>query len=147
MRRQRCRGQAACAAAGVSGRRRLLQAALRSLGQPEISPDAGAAASLWAQFSVTEKCNGCRECAPSSAPPERCEKIEQEGKIGLVFRLADCTNCRLCQDVCVRNAVVLSPQIDLREVVAGTSDVIWLQPEKKTPLWQAALRGGKGGSS
>ncbi len=110
----------------LPSRRRRLLAALRSLAErwPIRTGDAGAARSSWAQFSLTEACTGCQMCA-YFCPTGALQKIERDGRTGLAFKLADCTNCRLCLDVCFWDAVVLSEEIDLRKVVSGSADLYW----------------------
>ncbi len=110
----------------LPARRGRLLAALRGLGEPLGSTAAAAGLwpqALWAQFSLTEACTGCQMCA-FFCPTGALQKIEQDGRTGLAFRLADCTNCRLCQDICFWNAVVLAPEIDLHKVIAGTVAIL-----------------------
>ena len=112
----------------LTARRRRQLAALKSLADrwptPSGDTGAGAAASLWVQFSVTESCTGCQMCA-YFCPTGALQKIEQDGRTGLAFKLADCTNCRLCLDICFWDAVVLSEEIDLGKVLSGSVDLYW----------------------
>jgi len=110
----------------LPARRRRLLDALKSLADrwPTPARDAGAAKASWAQFSVTESCTGCQMCA-YFCPTGALQTIEHDGRTGLAFKLADCTNCRLCLDVCFWDAVVLSEEIDLDKVLSGSVDLYW----------------------
>jgi ferredoxin len=119
-------------------RQRLIEAMNRLTPDPASPIAAGAATGLWAQFGVTKDCDGCAMCA-YFCPTGALQKIERDGRIGLAFRLAHCTNCRLCQDVCVRGAVALSTDIDLRKALSGDVDIVWLsRPALPTPMAFAA---------
>jgi formate hydrogenlyase subunit 6/NADH:ubiquinone oxidoreductase subunit I len=89
---------------------------------------------IWAQFGFTEKCNGCQMCA-FFCPTGALTKIEQEDKLGVAFKLALCTNCRLCQEICYRDGVTLSPTIDLKKIVNDTVDTL-LMVESKSAIWK-----------
>jgi Fe-S-cluster-containing hydrogenase component 2 len=55
-------------------------------------------------------------------PTGALTKIEQDGKLGVGFRLALCTNCRLCPEICYRDGVTLLAAIDLNKVVNDAVD-------------------------
>jgi len=68
-------------------------------------------------------------------PTGALTKIEQAGKLGVAFKLALCTNCRLCQELCYLDAVTLSPTIDLNKVVNDVVDQ-FLMVEVESALWK-----------
>jgi ferredoxin len=109
----------------------LLLSALRKIGKPVASEWSDG---IWAQFGFTPKCNGCQMCA-FFCPTGALTKIEQEGKLGVAFELALCTNCRLCQELCYLDAVTLTPTIDLREVVNDAVEA-FLMVEVEAALWK-----------
>jgi formate hydrogenlyase subunit 6/NADH:ubiquinone oxidoreductase subunit I len=88
---------------------------------------------LWAQFSVTEKCNGCQICA-FFCPTGALTKIEQKDQVGVAFKTSLCSDCKLCQEICYRDAVRLSPTIDLNKVVNDTVDT-FLMANKASMPW------------
>jgi formate hydrogenlyase subunit 6/NADH:ubiquinone oxidoreductase subunit I len=61
--------------------------------------------------------------------------IEQEGKLGVAFKLTLCTNCRLCQELCYLDAVTLSPKIDLNKVVNDAVETL-LMVDAESVLWK-----------
>ncbi len=105
-------------------KQRMLLSALQRLGKPAVTE---IESSLWAQFAFQESCTGCQMCA-FFCPTGALTKIEQEGQVGVAFRLAYCTNCGLCQAVCYRNAVTLSCTVDLSKVFENRTDTYLMQP-------------------
>ncbi len=113
----------------LPAKRRLLLTALRQIGKPviagsEVDPEP------WAQFSFREECTGCQMCA-FFCPTGALRKIQEEGKAGVAFRISHCTNCGLCQDICYKEAVVLSSSVDLSKVLGDAVDALWIWPEDK----------------
>ncbi|MCI0478713.1 MAG: 4Fe-4S binding protein, partial [Anaerolineales bacterium] len=117
--------------ARVPAKHQLLLTALRKIGKPVKSEWEGG---IWAQFGFTEKCNGCQMCA-FFCPTGALTKIEQDGKLGVAFKLALCTNCRLCQELCYLDGVTLSPTIDLNKVVNDTVES-FLMVDAESALWK-----------
>lgn len=115
----------------VPAKHQLLLNALRKIGKPVIAEWNGG---IWAQFGFTEKCNGCQMCA-FFCPTGALTKIEQDGKLGVAFKLALCTNCRLCQELCYLDGVTLSPTVDLNQVVNDASDP-FLMVDAESALWK-----------
>ena len=68
-------------------------------------------------------------------PTGALTKIEQGGKLGVAFKLALCTDCRLCQEICYLDSVMLSPKIDLNKVVNDTVDT-FLMVDAESALWK-----------
>lgn len=65
-------------------------------------------------------------------PTGALRKVAAEGKAGLPFRLAYCTTCRLCQDICYWDAIDLSSPIEPAKLVDEAEDTLLL-PETGPP--------------
>jgi ferredoxin len=115
----------------VPTKHHLLLTALRKIGKSVKSEWDGG---IWAQFGFTEKCNGCQMCA-FFCPTGVLTKIEQDGKLGVAFKLALCTNCRLCQELCHLEGITLSPMINLNKVVDDTVES-FLMVDVESALWK-----------
>jgi len=126
----------------LPAKRRLILAALRRLGKPVVASFTGggpfgpAQGELWAQFGFQEACTGCQMCA-FFCPTGALSKVEEGGKVGVAFRISQCTNCRLCQDICYKEAVVLSSAVDLSQVFDDAVDVLLMRDVDATP-WLAS---------
>jgi ferredoxin len=119
----------------LPAKRERLVEALKRLGPPAgASVEAGG--TDWVQFSFTESCTGCQMCA-FFCPTGALAKIQEEGKLGVAFRVSACTNCRLCEDVCYRRAVALTPLDDLRRVLDNTIEALWMS-KVEDALWLAS---------
>ena len=105
----------------VPSKRQLLLDGLRRIGAPALAEHMEI--ETWATFSVKENCNGCQMCA-FFCPTGALSKADGEGKAGLNFRVAQCTNCQLCREVCFWKAVELSAPVDLKRVIDGTIDAV-----------------------
>jgi ferredoxin len=115
----------------LPAKQRLLLAALRQLGKPVIAgfeADSGP----WAQFGFEETCTGCQMCA-FFCPTGALSKIEEGGKAGVAFRISFCTNCRLCQDICYKQAVLLAPGVDLSQILSDAVDTFLMRDVDATP--------------
>jgi ferredoxin len=97
--------------------RLLLLAALKHLGTPVVGILVGDESGLFAQFQLEEGCTACQMCA-FFCPTGALTGVVDGGKVGLAFRASHCTNCGLCRDICYRDAVRLSPQVDLHKLAA-----------------------------
>ena len=128
----------------LPAKRRLLLAALKRFGRPvaphfeadSSGPFGPAQGRLWAQFGFTEACTGCQMCA-FFCPTGALSKVEEGGKAGVAFRISYCTNCRLCQEICYREAVVLSSAVDLSKVLDDAVDVLLMREVEAAP-WLAS---------
>ncbi len=116
-------------------KRLILLAALEGMGKPAVT-EFEANGGLWAQFGFTEACTGCQMCA-FFCPTGALSKIEEGGKAGVAFRISFCTNCRLCQDICYKDAVLLAPSADLSRVLVDAVDTLLMREMKGTP-WLAS---------
>jgi ferredoxin len=70
-------------------------------------------------------------------PTGALSKIEENGKPGVAFTNALCTNCRLCLETCYKGAIDLVPRVDLDKVIDCVGSIVWLNqqtalPEEKT---------------
>ncbi len=112
-------------------KRHLLLAALRQLGKPAVAGfevDGGP----WAQFGFEETCTDCQMCA-FFCPTGALSKIEEGDKAGVAFRISFCTNCRLCQDICYREALDLSPGVDPSKVLDDAVDTFLMRDVNDAP--------------
>ena len=115
----------------VPAKHQLLLTELRKFERPVITAWNGG---VWQQFGFNEKCNGCQMCA-FFCPTGALSKLEQDGKLGVAFKPALCTNCRLCQELCNPDGVTLSPTIDLNQVV-NAAVVPLLMVDIESALWK-----------
>lgn len=113
-------------------KRELLLTAMAKLGKPT---EGVVESPLFCQFGVTEACTGCQMCA-FFCPTGALTKLEEEGKFGVRFKPSECTCCGLCQDICYKQAVQLSHQVNLREVVARESEVVIMQKGRQVLPWE-----------
>ena len=100
----------------LPAKRRLLLAALKRLGTPSGTPGE---TGLWARVVLKDNCNGCTMCA-FFCPTGALTKTPA----GLSFRLADCTNCRLCEEICHWQALSLAPEAGLGAVLSGAAEAL-----------------------
>jgi ferredoxin len=118
----------------LTGGRLLLLAALKRLGSPVEPVFQGGEEGLFARFSLGEACTACQMCA-FFCPTGALTKVEDGGRVGLAFRVASCTNCGLCRDICYRDAVLLTHEVDLNEVLALSVEWLFVQ-DVDTPPWR-----------
>ncbi|MBM4466960.1 MAG: 4Fe-4S dicluster domain-containing protein [Chloroflexi bacterium] len=116
-------------------KRQLFLAALRRIGKPVVA-SFEANGGPWAQFGFQETCTGCQMCA-FFCPTGALSKVEEGGKAGVAFKISQCTNCRLCQDICYKEAVVLSSAVDLSKVFDDAVAVLLMRDVEATP-WLAS---------
>jgi ferredoxin len=115
-------------------KRRLLLAALRRMGKPAVA-DFEVHGGLWAQFEFKESCTGCQMCAFFCPTGALC-KIEKDGQAGVAFRTSRCTHCRLCQDICYKEAVDLSSVVAMSKVLEDGVDTFLMRDANAAP-WHA----------
>jgi ferredoxin len=114
--------------------RLLLLAALKRLGSPVQPIFQGDEDGLFAKFALGDACTACQMCA-FFCPTGALTKVEDGERVGLAFSVAACTNCGLCQDICYRDAVLLTHLIDLNEVLALSVEWLFVE-EMDTPPWR-----------
>ncbi len=112
----------------VPVKQKILLDAVKRLNLPQDSGPK-TASGPWATFTTLPECNVCQMCA-FFCPTGALEKTNEDGRPGLAFRVALCTNCRLCLDICYRHAVNLSPEADLGHVVAETTQKLVFDPQQ-----------------
>lgn len=99
----------------LSLKHQLLLASLKQLQPPSDALLFRISGGPWAQFDFDGNCTGCQMCA-TFCPTGALGKLDQQGAVGVTFRISHCTNCGLCRDICFRRAVNLSNEIDLGKV-------------------------------
>jgi ferredoxin len=97
--------------------RLLLLATLKRLEAPAPGAMISEEGGPFASFQLAEGCTACQMCA-FFCPTGALTGVVDGGKVGLAFRASHCTNCGLCRDICYRDAVRLSPQVDLHKLAA-----------------------------
>jgi formate hydrogenlyase subunit 6/NADH:ubiquinone oxidoreductase subunit I len=60
-------------------------------------------------------------------PTGALSKFTQDDQPGVSFRLAACTNCGLCREVCYRDAVVSSSTVHLDRVLDPVDELLCLR--------------------
>lgn len=110
--------------------RRLLLDSLKRLGQPVLR-DGATCVRLAATFNITPSCSGCRMCA-LFCPTGALRRVDEDGKAGLTFSSAYCTNCGLCREICYRQSVNLDSHVDLTKIVNEAVDVAWVSSSATT---------------
>jgi len=114
--------------------RALLLAAMKRLGTAVEPVLQGDEEGLFARFALGEGCTACQMCA-FFCPTGALTKVEDGGRVGLAFRVASCTNCGLCRDICYRDAVQLTYQVDLNEVLDLSVEWLFVE-EMEVPPWR-----------
>ena len=118
----------------IPAHRLLLLAALKRLGSPVEPVFTGDVDGLFAQFSLGASCTACQMCA-FFCPTGALTKVEDGDRVGLAFRVASCTNCSLCRDICYKDAVVLTYDLDLNQVLDLSVEWLFVQ-EQEEPPWK-----------
>lgn len=86
-----------------------------------------------------QACSGCGLCV-LFCPTEACRYAEgvepdEEGMRALEFRAMDCTQCRLCEDVCIRKCLRIDPAVSIAELYDFEPRLILIpRPKNKTSL-------------
>jgi ferredoxin len=120
--------------------RLLLLAALKRLGSPAANARVGEEGGPFARFQLRDGCTGCQMCA-FFCPTGALTRVVDDGRIGLAFRASHCTNCGLCQDICYRDAVLLTPQADLNKVATLAVEWCFAQEMDAEP-WKKGMGEG-----
>jgi Pyruvate/2-oxoacid:ferredoxin oxidoreductase delta subunit len=106
----------------VPEKRQLLLSSLKRISDHDIKTELDT--NLWATVSIKESCTGCRMCA-FFCPTGALVKFVEDGKPGLTFKYAECTNCGLCREICYTTSIELAAHVDLTKVIAEASEIVW----------------------
>ena len=93
---------------------------LYELGEP--APDTVVSTKHWGDVRIDESiCTTCGMCA-TFCPTGALRKVFVDGAKkpeldSLEFRLADCVQCRLCEDVCIRKAVKVGCDVEAERIL------------------------------
>lgn len=88
----------------------------------------------------SEKCNGCGMCTmfcPTGAIRKSEEPHPDEGKCWGEFFVADCVQCGLCVDACLKKCITLSTEVSVKELFDFEPRMI----EMSTPPRKGSLFG------
>lgn len=90
-----------------------------------------------------QECSGCGMCVmfcPTEAIKySTLEEPESEETRYLEFQAADCTQCNLCVDVCLRHCIMLSREVEVHELFDFEPRLIEIpRPKKPTSLFNRA---------
>jgi Pyruvate/2-oxoacid:ferredoxin oxidoreductase delta subunit len=110
----------------IPNRRERLLDSLERLGEPtsdEIDTR------LWGKISIDDKkCSSCRMCSVF-CPTGAISKFDgKDGSIGVINRPADCVQCRLCEDICFKDALTLSTVTCPDDLLDGLETKILMAP-------------------
>lgn len=96
-----------------------------------------------------EKCSGCGMCVlfcPTEALKyAKYDEPADEGRMYLEFQAADCTQCMLCKDVCLRYCIEVERRVSLEELFDFEPRLVEIaRPENKTDLLGLHTRNRRG---
>jgi ferredoxin len=75
---------------------------------------------LWGHVSIDGAlCNSCRMCATFCPTGALCSFEDTDGTRGVEHYPADCVQCRLCEDTCSLDALVVSSTVPVRDLTEG----------------------------
>ncbi len=83
---------------------------IRALGAP-LTDQAEANGLPFAQLEIDRHCDGCGICI-TFCPTEALKCFDREGRRIIAFRLDYCIDCKLCSDICPKNAITFSSHIN-----------------------------------
>ena len=118
-------------------KRRLLLDGLRRLGDSASSEYDAGSEGLWADIAFNETCTACQMCG-FFCPTGALSMVVQDGQLGVSFRLAECTNCGLCREVCYRDAVVSTSIVNLDRIIDPVDELLCLRQQDDTAWRQAS---------
>lgn len=93
---------------------------------------------LWGNVEIdTQKCSSCFMCTtfcPTGAL-KKSEEAEDGGVHAIEFSTADCVQCRMCEDICLKKCITVSDVVSTAELFDFEPRVIELpEPPKKAGL-------------
>jgi Pyruvate/2-oxoacid:ferredoxin oxidoreductase delta subunit len=106
----------------VPEKTQLLLSSLKRISDQDIKRELDT--NLWATVSIKESCTGCQMCA-FFCPTGALARFEEDGKPGLTFSYAVCTDCGLCREICYTTSIELAARVDLAKVIAEAKEIVW----------------------
>ncbi len=80
---------------------------------------------LWGTVRIDlDQCNACRMCV-TFCPTGALTKFDvTECEFGIEHYPVDCTQCRLCEDICLKKCLTISDEVPLDDLMVGASQHI-----------------------
>jgi ferredoxin len=89
---------------------------------------------LWGKVHIDlDLCSSCRMCATFCPTGALTKFDDSEEELGIEQYPADCVQCRLCQDICMKQCLTLSDEVPLKELVEGVIERVDMSPLKYRP--------------
>jgi ferredoxin len=82
-----------------------------------------------------EECSGCGMCVmfcPTNALQKSPDKHPNELREYLDFRVADCTQCQLCADACLKKCLEVEPVVSVHDLFDIEPRLVEISSKKKT---------------
>lgn len=94
--------------------------AMSRIGDPEDPAEPEMFTRIFGDVEVdVEKCSGCGMCVmfcPTDALRKSLDKHPEEGKAYMEFSVADCVQCNLCADACLKKCIEVVPVVRTAEL-------------------------------
>lgn len=113
-------------------RRLLLRALARALANEPVDDMLLDGTGTWAEYHITQDCAGCQMCA-YFCPTGALSKWEEDGEVGVRFRVSQCTNCGLCRDACFKKSATLQPHVRLRDIAEDREAIVKMRRQDEAP--------------
>lgn len=115
----------------IPGRRGRIIESLQALGTPQ---DVMISARLWGHVIIDpEACDSCQKCA-TFCPTGALRKFEEpDGTFGIDHYPSACVKCRCCEDICHRDALTLSDEVYVRDILGGACERYEMAPLEFEP--------------
>ncbi|MDR0500453.1 MAG: 4Fe-4S binding protein [Coriobacteriales bacterium] len=92
---------------------------------------------LWGQIEIDiETCTTCQMCAtfcPTGAITKfkETDDVTKNEIIGIEHYPAHCLQCRVCEDICLTNALKVNSAINLKHLINGTAERFVMRPQTR----------------